>query len=118
MQIKAMSLALILALFSSAALANPLSRSGVFILENEDNLSVPVVNQVDEGPRRKWDSPLSKLKHRAVTWARKKAVHLNTHPFVGNPDLPRKYHGILPHEVAIKLKESFLREIRQGRRSH
>lgn len=47
------------------------------------------------------------LKEKAGGLARKAATYLNTHPVIGNPDLPDEYRDILPHEAFGKLKESF-----------
>jgi len=47
------------------------------------------------------------LKDKAARLARKAATYLNTHPVVGNPDLPEEYRDILPHEAFGKLKDSF-----------
>ncbi|WP_300494625.1 hypothetical protein [Marinobacter sp.] len=93
--------AIILAAAITPAVAD--DSAGVFQLEPHAHESI-----TQSGPSR-----AEALTERAGIFLRKAATYLNTHELVGNPDLPKKYRDILPHEAFGKFKESFKDVLRE-----
>lgn len=97
--------ALLLAAVITPAIAE--DSAGVFQLEPHTHESVNGTTAVQTHD----------LKARAGVLMRKAATYLNTHPVVGNPDLPEEHRDILPHEAFGKLKESFKAVLREKLRA-
>lgn len=87
--------ALILSAAISPAMAG--NSAGVFQLEPESSQKAPIAKQ----------EHIDSLKERAGGLLRKAATYVNTHPVLGNPDLPDEHRDILPHEAFGKLRDSF-----------